>query len=82
MCVYLLLNVLNMLWKKDKMQGLQSILSYFSNEFNKFINKGPQILDPISVIYERFINIGYFYPSCMNIVFCLSEHPVVHLSIF
>ena len=52
--MYLLLNVLNMLWKKDKMQGLQSILSYFSNKRNKFIDKGPQILDPITVMNVKY----------------------------
>ena len=31
-----LLNLLNKLRKRDKMQGLPSILSLFCNEFNKF----------------------------------------------
>ena len=30
------LNLLNKLRKRDKMQGLPSILSLFHNEFNKF----------------------------------------------
>ena len=30
-----------------KMQGLQSILSLFRNEFNKFNNTGARILDSI-----------------------------------
>ena len=33
---HVLLNLLNELGKGDKMQGLQSILSLFHNEFNKF----------------------------------------------
>ena len=33
-----LLNLLNELGKRDKMQGLPSILSLFRNEFNKFNN--------------------------------------------
>ena len=33
-----LLNLLNELGKRDKMGGLQSILSLFRNEFNKFNN--------------------------------------------
>ena len=38
---------LNKLGKRDKMRGLQSILSLFSNEFNKFNNSGAQMLDSI-----------------------------------
>ena len=33
MSAHVLLNVLNKLRKRDKMQGLQSILSLFRNEF-------------------------------------------------
>ena len=40
-----LLNLLNELWKRDKMRGLQSILSLFHNEFNKFNNTRAQMLD-------------------------------------
>ena len=35
---HVLLNLLNELWKRDKMQGLPSILSFFRNEFYKFNN--------------------------------------------
>ena len=42
-----LLNLLNELWKRDKMRGLPSILSLFRNEFNKFNNTGAQMLDSI-----------------------------------
>ena len=35
-----LLNLLNELRKRDKMQGLPSILSLFRNEFNKLNNTG------------------------------------------
>ena len=34
MSAHVLLNLLNDLWKRDKMQGLPSILSLFRNEFN------------------------------------------------
>ena len=40
MSAHVLLNLLNELWKKDKMRGLPSILSLFRNEFNKFNNTG------------------------------------------
>ena len=35
---HVLLNLLNKLGKRDKMRGLQSILSLFCNEFNKLNN--------------------------------------------
>ena len=37
MSAHVLLNLLNELWKRDKMQGLPSILSLFLNEFNHII---------------------------------------------
>ena len=47
MSAHVLLNLLNKLRKRDKMQGLSSILSLFRNEFNKFNNTGAQMLDSI-----------------------------------
>ena len=38
MSAHVLLNLLNKLRKRDKMQLLPSILSLFRNEFNKFNN--------------------------------------------
>ena len=38
MNAHVLLNLLNELRKRDKMRGLQSVLSLFLNEFNKFNN--------------------------------------------
>ena len=38
MSVYVLLNLLNGLGKRDKMRSLSNILSLFGNEFNKFDN--------------------------------------------
>ena len=38
MSAHVLLNLLNDLGKRDKMQGLPSILSLFRNRFNKFNN--------------------------------------------
>ena len=40
-CIFVFLNELG---KRDKMQGLLSILSLFRNEFNKFNFTGAQIL--------------------------------------
>ena len=38
MSAHVLLNLFNELGKRDKMQGLSSIFSLFSNELNKFNN--------------------------------------------
>ena len=38
-----LLNLIKELRKRDKMRGLQSILSLFHNEFHKFNNTGARI---------------------------------------
>ena len=42
---HVLFNVLNKLRKSEKMQGLPIILLLFHNEFNKFNNRGAQMLD-------------------------------------
>ena len=54
MCAHVLLNLLNKLWKSDKMQDLPSILSLFRNKFNKFNITGAQML---SSIYHMKIKI-------------------------
>ena len=50
MSAYVLLNLLNVLRKRDRMRGLQSLLSLFRNEFNKFNNSGARMLD--SIFYQ------------------------------
>ena len=47
MSAHVLLNVLNEMGKRDKMRGLQRILSLFGNEFNTFNNIRAQKLDSI-----------------------------------
>ena len=47
MSVRVLLNLLNELRKRDKTQGLPSILSLFRNEFFKFHDTGARMLDSI-----------------------------------
>ena len=44
---HVVLNLLNELRKRDKMQGLPSILSLFRNDVNKFNNTGARMLDSI-----------------------------------
>ena len=47
MSVHVLLILLNELGKRDKMRGLQSILSLFRNEFNKIKNTRARMQDSI-----------------------------------
>ena len=47
MSANVLLNLLNLLRKRDKMLGKPHILSLFLNEFNKFNNTRAQMLDSI-----------------------------------
>ena len=45
MSAHVLFNLLNKVRKRDKMQGLSSILSLFHSKFNKFNNTRAQMLD-------------------------------------
>ena len=47
MSAHVLLNLLNLLRKRDKMRGFPSILSLFRNEFNKFNNTRARMLDSL-----------------------------------
>ena len=47
MSTHVLLNLLNELWKSDKMRGWQSILLLFCSQFNKFNNTRAGMLDSI-----------------------------------
>ena len=49
MSANVLLNLLNQLRKRDKMRGLQSILSLFHNEYYKFNNTRARMLDDIKI---------------------------------
>ena len=55
-----LLNLLNKLGKRDKMRGLQSILSFFCNGFDKLNNTRAQMLDSIYHMTLKFIKNGVF----------------------
>ena len=44
MSAHVLLNILNLLQKRDKMLGKPRILSLFRNKFNTFNNTGAQML--------------------------------------
>ena len=55
MSAHVLLNLSKELGKRDKMQGLPSILSLFLNEFNKFNNIRARMLDSIYHMTLRFL---------------------------
>ena len=55
MCGLVLLNLLNEMWKRDKVWGLQSILFLFRNKFNKFNDMGARMLDSIYNITFRLL---------------------------
>ena len=54
MSAHVLLNFFNELGKRDKMQGLPSILSLFRNKFNKFNNTRARMLDSIYHMANTF----------------------------
>ena len=53
MNAHVLLNLFNMLGKRDKMRGLPGILSLFRYKFNEFNNTRAQMLD--SIYHMTFI---------------------------
>ena len=55
-----LLNLLNELWKRDKMRGLPSILSLFRNEFDKFNNTGARTLDSVYHMTFNYLKIAFW----------------------
>ena len=52
MSAHVLFNFLNKLGKRDKMQGLPSIVSLYRNEFNKFNNARARMLDSIDHVTD------------------------------
>ena len=70
MRAHFLLSLLNKLRKRDKMGGLPSILSLFPNQFNKFNNTRPQMLDSILISYDIKITLKSHF--CRKIVIILS----------
>ena len=54
-----LLMLLNELRKRDKIQGLPSILSLFRNEYNKFNNTRALMLDSIYQHAHSYFSLGY-----------------------
>ena len=76
MSAHVLLSLLNELGKRDKIQGLPSILSLFRNEFNKFNNTRARIslsdLPPPKVYKSHIFFKWNDLINCILHVFCLN----------
>ena len=68
MSAQVLLNLLNELGKRDKMQGLPSILYLFGNEFNKFNNTRAGMLDSIYHWHSDIFEVSLLTVKRYNIV--------------
>ena len=68
MSTHVLLNLLIELRKRDKMQGLPSILSLFPNKFNKFNNTGARVL--VSIYHRTLKLIKTYILGVKNSRFC------------
>ena len=68
MSVLVLLNLLNELGKRYKMQGLSSFLSLFCNKFNNFNNTEAQMLDSIYHMTLKLIKNHIFCADNVNIL--------------
>ena len=73
MSAHVLLNLLNELGKRDKMQGLPSILSLFRNEFNTFNNTGARMFDPIYHMTLKLLKNHIFGVKTLRICHLLSN---------
>ena len=60
MSAHVLLNLLNELGKRDKMPGMQSILSLFRNKFNKFNYTRVRMIDSFYHMTLYYKNINNF----------------------
>ena len=74
MSAHVLLNLLNELWKRDKMRGMLSILSLFLNKFNKFNNTRARMLD--SIYHMTNTLKSHFCHHVRNVVMYVITFPV------
>ena len=81
MSAHLLLNLLKELEKRDKMQGLSSILSLFHNEFNKFNNTRAGVLDDIKITLKSHFSRKNIIILSLCTQRCYGRHKVSRKSI-
>ena len=71
---HVVLNLLNKVWKSNKIceacQAMASILSLFPKEFNKFNNTGAGMLDSIYQMIMTFKNFCYCVFGVKILTFC------------
>ena len=76
---YISAHLLHEMGKRDKMQGLSSIVSLFRNRFNKFNNIGARMLDSI---YHRTLQLFKIHIFVMKTLrFCHLLHKVIRVVI-
>ena len=86
MSAYVLLNLLSVSGKRDKMRGFSSILSPFRNEFNKNNDTGARMLDYIYHMTLKIIknpkigvkcqDLGVFFCFVFLFFFCLQRRKI------
>ena len=74
MSAHVLLNLLSKMRKRDKMQGLPSILSLFCNEFKNFNNTGARMLDSIYYRTLKLLKKSHFWCRNVNILSSFRQH--------
>ena len=77
MSAHVLLNSLNELRKRDKMEGLPSILSLFHNEFNKFNNTRARIISSIYYITNT-LKSHFWHKNVIILSLCMQRCYVRH----
>ena len=81
MSAHVLLNLLNVLGKRDKLQGFPSTLSLFCNKFNKFNNTRAQLLDSIYHLTLKMTFKSHFWRKNV-IILSLCMHFVMDIITF
>ena len=76
MSAHILLNLLNELGKSDKMRGLSSILSHFSNEFNKFNKPGARMVDSIYHMTLKLLKNRIFWRENIKILQSFTQRSI------
>ena len=66
MSAYVLLNILNKLRKRDKMQCLLNILSLFRKEFNKFNDTGAGMLYSIYHMTLKILKLHFWRENVIS----------------
>ena len=77
MSAHVLLNLLNKLGNRDRIQGLSSILSLFRNKFNKLNNIRARMLDSFYHMTLKYFEISFLVLKRYNLVIMCSVRKIV-----